>query len=96
MQFKTSVASFINSLSFSRWENIDAEADRLKAESLSETDFFLDIFLHEFAHAMHGGNIIKKLGFRAFENLMEAITTRQFYHNFQRQEERSDGFFRQL
>lgn len=65
------------------WENIDAEADRLKAESLSETDFFLDIFLHEFAHAMHGGNIIKKMGFRSFENLMESITTRQFYRNFQ-------------
>jgi hypothetical protein len=65
------------------WENIDAEADRLKAESLSETDFFLDIFLHEFAHAMHGERIIKKQGYRAFDDLMEKITTERFCNNFQ-------------
>ena len=42
------------------WENIDLIQDELKEKNQSPTNFFLDIFLHEFSHGIHFGNLLKK------------------------------------
>ena len=38
------------------WDNIDEEADKLKKKKQIGTNFFLDIFMHEFSHIMHYHN----------------------------------------
>ena len=37
-------------------------ADANFDDKISATDFFMEIFFHEFAHAIHEENLIKKLG----------------------------------
>ena len=44
------------------WDNINQVADETYEANMSTTDFFLEIFLHEFAHAAHESNLIKKFG----------------------------------
>ena len=39
------------------WDNIDEEADKLFEKKQIGTNFFLDIFMHEFSHIMHYHNI---------------------------------------
>ena len=40
------------------WDDIDEIADVNFATNVSATDFFLDMFLHEFSHSMHQGQIL--------------------------------------
>lgn len=44
------------------WDRIDLTADANYDDKISATDFFMEIFFHEFAHAIHEENLIKKLG----------------------------------
>lgn len=44
------------------WDRIDLTADANFDDKISATDFFMEIFFHEFAHAIHEENLIKKLG----------------------------------
>lgn len=52
------------------WDNIDENADMFKELNLAPTNFFLDIFLHEFSHVIHDGHLIEKFG---IENLMKKV-----------------------
>ena len=44
------------------WNKIDEISDKNYETRFSTTDYFLEIFLHEFAHAAHEENLIQKLG----------------------------------
>lgn len=43
------------------WNNIDGVADTNFYTMTSTTDFFLEVFLHEFTHIMHEGNMMTKI-----------------------------------
>lgn len=43
------------------WDKLDENADKFYAEKGTATDFFLELILHEFAHAMHEKNLQTKL-----------------------------------
>lgn len=49
-----------------KWDMIDETADIYFEEKTSPTDFFLDMFMHEFAHVIHEENAINKLGGKKF------------------------------
>ncbi len=44
------------------WENIDNISDIEYANKNAPTDFFLNVFLHEFGHIMHEQNMLNKMG----------------------------------
>ncbi len=44
------------------WDNLDDTTSFYYEKKYSPTDFFLEIFLHEFGHAAHMGNLINLLG----------------------------------
>lgn len=52
------------------WENIDNIADFNYAERISATDYFLDVFMHEFLHIAHKDRLLNKIG---EENLEKSI-----------------------
>ena len=56
------------------WSYIDCIADETFAKGDNSTDFFLGIFLHEFAHSMHENNLLKKMN---IENLLLKISNMQ-------------------
>lgn len=53
------------------WDNIDNIIDENFETNISPTNFFLDIFLHEFFHVAHEENIIKKRGLKNFERSLD-------------------------
>lgn len=42
------------------WDELDIIADDLYENGIAPTNFFLDTFIHEFAHSMHENNLLKK------------------------------------
>ena len=54
--------SFLKNRDFFNWENIDEIADFKFANKTAPTDYFLDIFFHEFAHVIHENHLINTLG----------------------------------
>ena len=52
---------FFNSLD-DYWNKIDSFADENFELGNSPTNYFLDIFLHEFSHVFHEENLLKKIG----------------------------------
>ena len=43
------------------WDKIDKWADINFDEHISATDFFMEIFIHEFAHVIHNNNLLKNM-----------------------------------
>lgn len=72
------------------WENIDAHADITKAISISASDFFLDTFLHEFAHAIHEEHLLEKIGSKKLFDICQKIMTNKFKNKF------NDKYYRTL
>ncbi len=57
------------------WENIDNISDMEYAEKNAPTDFFLNIFLHEFGHIMHEANMLNKIGGYAMISKLNKVLT---------------------
>ena len=57
------------------WSNIDKIADMAHYLKHSPTDSFLDVFFHEFAHAIHETRLIKKLGANKLSKELDFIET---------------------
>lgn len=53
---------FLANQKFYNWQNIDEISDFKFSNKSAPTDYFLDIFFHEFAHVIHEDNLIKTLG----------------------------------
>ncbi len=65
------------------WDNIDTISDRNFETNFSATDFFLDTFLHEFAHAAHEDNLMNKYNGKRLVNLLQKCLSPQNIQNFQ-------------
>lgn len=66
------------------WNNINETSDYWYARGQSGTDFFLDTFIHEFAHVAHEDNILSKCEARTFlEKVLSATGEEQIikYHS---------------
>ena len=68
------------------WNNINALADYKKEIGDSSTNHFLDIILHEFAHAIHIDHLLKKLGpvkyIKLLHKLKEIEETNSFKNKY--------------
>lgn len=67
---------------FYDWENIDGISDFAYDIKHSPTDFFLDTFFHEFAHAIHESRLIKKLGADDLSKKLDLIETTENTLNY--------------
>jgi len=65
------------------WDNIDQFSDELHDSNISVTDFFLETFLHEFAHAAHEENLINKLNGSLLINILQKCLSKENIHIFQ-------------
>lgn len=56
------------------WQNINKISDENYQLGVSTTNFFLETFLHEFAHVIHADNLIKTLGGKKYVKvIMDSI-----------------------
>lgn len=56
------------------WDNINEISDQTFENNLSTTDFFLEMFLHEFSHVAHETNLIEKLGGTKLVKLLQNLS----------------------
>lgn len=49
------------------WNKIDEISDKFYQDNVGATDSFMEAFIHEFSHVMHGNNLNKKLGNKKYE-----------------------------
>lgn len=54
------------------WNRIDRMSDENFDRRFSSTDFFLEPVLHEFLHALHEDNLIRKLGGKRVVKILES------------------------
>lgn len=64
------------------WNNLDTISDNRFLEKQSGTDYFLDIFLHEFFHASHEDRLINKLGSRKLAKLFKLLNDDKFIEEY--------------
>lgn len=67
------------------WENIDSISDRNYQIGLSPTNYFLDLFFHEFAHAIHFENMLKQTNGVALLKKMQEMSSEQYLQKFKEQ-----------
>ena len=67
---------------FYDWKNIDEISDLVYNIKHSPTDFFLDTFFHEFAHAIHETRLINKLGPNKLSKQLDLIETTKNVQNY--------------
>lgn len=77
----------LNTSKIFSWECLDSIADNNFKKGISPTDYFLDMFFHEFAHSAHEENMIQKLGGKTLAKRLEQIHTKE-YLDFYRQKSR--------
>lgn len=65
------------------WEDLDHIADSNFKNGISPTDYFLDMFFHEFAHAAHEENMIQKLGIKLTKEALETMNTKLYLESYQ-------------
>lgn len=68
------------------WERIDNIADEHFDIGLSPNNFFLNVFLHEFAHSMHEQNLLDKMDgttlIQKINKSSETVNQLEFHKNF--------------
>lgn len=70
------------------WESLDEKADDAFQAGQHSTDFFLETFLHEFAHAAHFKNLLLKMdGVQYVKNIVKSLRP----ENIQRLEQKFFG-----
>ena len=67
---------------FYNWENIDEISDFTHYIKHSPTDSFLDMFFHEFAHAIHETRLLNKLGPKKLAKELDFIETIENVQNY--------------
>lgn len=64
------------------WDRIDAESDANFENRISATDFFMEVFFHEFSHTLHEDNLINKFGgektVQKIKNAFQPLNIRRF------------------
>lgn len=65
--------NFLTNQKFYNWKNIDGIADYKFENKSAPTDYFLDIFFHEFAHVIHEDHLIKTLGANTVAEKLQQI-----------------------
>lgn len=64
------------------WDDFNLLSDLGYFQNLSCTNFFLEIFLHEFAHGIHLNNIIEKRGRQNFNSELKKIFSPLYLEKF--------------
>lgn len=64
------------------WRNISEISDKMYEKDIIPTDNFLYHFLHEFAHSLHEGNLLKKLGGKKSNNIFNEIISPSYLEKF--------------
>ena len=65
------------------WDKIDEIMDSQYESKMVTTDFFLEPIFHEFVHAMHEGNLVKKLGMKGMFNFIKTQYIKENIAKFQ-------------
>ncbi len=65
------------------WDEIDSWADINFEEKFSATDFFMENFIHEFAHVMHNSNLLKKINMPELAEKLKLIQNPVYLRKFQ-------------
>lgn len=65
------------------WDKIDEIMDSQYENKMATTDFFLEPIFHEFVHAMHEGNLVKKLGIKGMFNFVKTQYLKENIAKFQ-------------
>ena len=69
------------------WDKIDKWSDINFDERFSTTDFFMEIFIHEFAHVIHNNNLLKKISMsklaKKFKLIQNPIYLRKFQDKYE-------------
>ncbi len=65
------------------WDKVDEIADLNFENKQAPTDHFLHIFLHEFSHAIHNRNLLRKIGTYSYMDLILKVLDPSFISNFQ-------------
>jgi hypothetical protein len=71
--FFNSFNQFENNGENKKWNNLDKEIDFYKKNGISTTDFFMEVFLHEFFHVAHINHMINTLGGKKYAAKIENI-----------------------
>ena len=71
---------FFNKLN---WENIDEISDENFKFGITTTDFFLETFLHEFAHVIHENNLLDKKNGSNVIAFLQKMLNPKFIETFQ-------------
>lgn len=66
------------------WDKIDEHSTNQKIVGIAPNDFFLETFLHEFAHVIHENHLLNILGNYEFAKRIMEITTPEYKQNFDR------------
>ena len=66
------------------WNNADELADKNFEASISTTDFFLEIFLHEFMHVWHEDNLLNNLSVENFLKFLRHYDNAETVNIFQK------------
>lgn len=65
------------------WNKIDEIADLNFESKQAPTNHFLHIFLHEFSHAIHNRNLLRKIGVEQYLDLIIKVMSPDFIPSFQ-------------
>ena len=64
------------------WDNIEEVASEHYEKSITTTDFFLEIFLHELSHSFHLGNMLKKMDGEEYIKRLKRSFSPKFLEKF--------------
>lgn len=64
------------------WDNIDAISDFGFIMNRTPTDFFLDVFFHEFAHSAHETRLLNKLGAKKLAEKFDILDTKESLNQY--------------
>lgn len=69
------------------WDKIDKWSDINFDEHFSATDFFMEIFIHEFTHVIHSNNLLKNMSMQKlaekFNQTQNPIYLRKFHDKYE-------------
>ena len=66
------------------WNNIDPITEDRYKDKYWSNNHFLALFIHEFGHAAHQGNLRKRFNYFQMENMLKKLTAEEFIFEYQR------------
>lgn len=64
------------------WDKIDSISDASFSDKFSATDFFMEVFFHEFSHVIHEENLIEKLGGKKTVETIKKVLSSDYIPHF--------------